>query len=172
MQGILPTDSTLDTGTSSFTSQSFSDLNIPFLPALNNAKGLLLGLFILTIILKVGGLFSKCLDCFIVQCLFKIILVFVMLSWTINTTLTKAGTVPSIWLCNLYSVMPSVLFTITIAMAQFLASLVPIPAFIKDIATVLAVSIVLTVVLRYSTQQLNLRVRKEAYDNSLWNFYQ
>ena len=163
MQGIIPSNAS--------STPSVPGIDMGFMSALSDAKGLLIGLTILSILLKIGGLFSTCLACLIVQYLFKIVAVFVILSWNLHATMMATGVIPSIWLCNLYSVMPSIIFTIAVIGAWSVADLVPMPAFIMDIITLIFASIILTIVSRYSSQQLHLRMIGATYNNSLWNFY-
>ena len=165
MQGIIP-----NTGTSNLESvvpALGSDLS----STLSDAKGLLIGLGVLTILLKILGLLSSCFGCFLVQCIFKVVFVFVSFSWSLHGSLTDLGLLPSMWLCGLYSVMPSIIFTVALIGAQLLSVFLPLPLFITECLTLLVASVILTVILRYSTQQMYLRMQGSSYENSLWNFY-
>ena len=168
MQGIIPTSGTsaLESVLPSFDAQRNLSLT------LSDAKGLLIGLGVLTIVMKVLGFLSSCFSCFLVQCIFKVIFVFVSFSWSLHGTLTDMGLLPSMWLCSLYSVMPSVLLTIALIGAQLVALFLPLPTLVLELSTLLVAAVILTIVLRYSTQQLYLRMQGASYENSLWNFYQ
>ena len=165
MQGIIPSSETPTLGS------VVPALGSDFSSVLSDAKGILIGLAVLTVVLKVIGLLSSCFNCFLVQCLFKVVFVFVSFSWSLHGALTESGLMPSMWLCSLYSIMPSILFTIAIVGAQFVAMFLPLSAFITESLTILVAAVIITFVLKYSTQQLGSRLQGGTYEDTLWNFY-
>ena len=165
MQGILPSSET--TSLESVVPTLGSNLS----STLSDAKGLLVGLTILTVVLKIMGLLSSCFGCFLVQCIFKVVFVFVTFSWSLHGSLLDAGFSPSMWLCSLYSIMPSIVFLTALLGAQFVAVFLPLPALVTESLTLVVASVILTVVLRYSMQQLFSRLEGASYEDTLWNFY-
>ena len=167
MQGIIP-----DSTTSALESVvPNSDSGYNFASTLSQAKGLLIGLGILTFALKVMALISSCFGCFLVQYLLKVVFVFVSFSWSLHDTMAGLRQQPTMSLCSLYSIMPTFIFMIALVGTQFALVFIALPSLITEILTLLVASGILVVVLRYSTQELHSRLQEGTYNNSLWNFY-